>query len=315
MNKILDPQPSTSYKSSSDSEHSVTYYDTDRSQSQESEDESFPPSIYKKIKSHKKKDLDPEIVFNETDVPELYSAHTHISAPINKNSKFSINISDKVVSLLKGVQQSNLSPEKFDIDTEDKQFDEILSHVNNSHSVSKIPEDCFRISSSSRSAIQAAYRTISKHQIIIKSNLFNLETIKDKFYTDNKSEAQNLIKAFITPIDIQISLLHDSIRKLRAVAVPRFIPNHIRRNLISAPIIPHQIWNISPQLINKINQSRTEYQRKSNYKTTHIPRTTRPFQYRGRPNDRRSRPQRKNSGFNGKRTNENRSDKNSQERN
>ena len=285
--------------------------ETDSEELNESENSYNAETGFVKMTPIKGKNIEPTIRFKMEEVPKFYSDNLKISPPSTKNGKFTVNMSDEVISIIKGVQISGSSMERYDVLSEDNSINDILSHANASFTVSKVPEDCFKISSYNRVQVQAAYRALSRDQNTLKSLMFTAELFRNQYNTKDESTAQTMIKTFIHPVINHMASLEDSIRRLRAAAIPRFIPLSIKRELISAPIIPNQIWNIPPQLISRIQASRTEYIRKSKFRSSQNIRQSKPFSNRGRFFDRRIRPQRRS----GQNSQTNRRSRNDQDRN
>ena len=260
------------------------------------EDNFLSQSIYQNTPIKTEKNINPKIIFNKTEIPNIYTKNASIEPPITKYGKFTVKMSNEITSLFKGLQHSTVTPAKFDVSSQDSQVNNLLNHVNAKYSAIDVPDDCFRIPSTAKPALQSAYRTLSRHQQILKSLILHAEMIKNKFNSESEDEAQELIKIFIQPIEAQITNIHESIRRIRSICLPRYIPTFIKRSIISAPIEPGNLWNISNQIQVKINAARQEFSKKlqtkrnSSYQSSQ-PRETRPFQTRGRGFDRRPRSQ------------------------
>ena len=55
-------------------------------------------------------------------------------------------------------------------------------------------------------------------------------------------------------------VVHDIIKRIRSIAIPSFLPIAIKTTLKSVPILPGKIWNISNQLISRIQSQKTNLQ-------------------------------------------------------
>ena len=259
--------------------------------------EEFPTNdIYQDVYTCKDRNIAPRIVFSKQEIPKIYN-QTRVGPPSTKNANFSIQLSDNIVSLIKGIKQTHVPPPKFDIKSGDSYFNQVLSHANSKFMATEVPDDCFRIAASSRLALSFSYKQLNRQQTILKSLVLHAELIKDQFLTDDRAAAEELIKIYILPIDSQIESIQDTIRKIRMIALPRFIPASIKKTIIAAPILPDKIWNISTQIQNKIQSSRAEFYKRNTFKTSTPHRESRPFQTRGRSFDRRARPQRRGGSF------------------
>ena len=129
-------------------------------------------------------------------------------------------------------------------------------------------------------------------QEVLKALLLHAELNIPNFDLNVESQAKDLIKTFIQPIEVQISTIHDIIKRIRSIAIPSFLPIAIKKTLKSAPILPGKIWNISNQLISRIQSQKTE-----TYKPNKLFPSYRPFQIRGHFSDRRGRSQKRGSLF------------------
>ena len=288
--KTSDPKPSCSFSNPEEEEieeEEDTNLDFNVSEEEFvfSEDESEKNVCSKNKK--KKFTVAPTVIFSPENVPKLISDNMEVSSPLTKNSCYSINISNKTIGLLKGHMENPMSSEKFDIKTKDSEMLEIFSHFNSKFPVADIPDNCFSLSPTIRLPLKAIYRTLHKQQQVLKALFLHVELNIDNFNVKNEKKAKELVKAFIQPIDIQISLIHDTIKKIRAIATPNFLPASIKKTLRSAPILPGKIWNISSQMVSRIQTQKTESYK--SFKNNSF----KPFQNRGRFSDRRGRPQRR----------------------
>ena len=304
INPILsgEPQPSTSIQHDDfDMDHDEDYYDYADANTEadfiEDEEEILSQNLFKEVQSNSEVNLKPKIMFCQNDIPKIYSEISKVTSPVSQTGNFSIKVSDHIICLLKGIKKHQGSAQKFDIISRDTDYNNIFSHVNSKFAATEVPEDCFRISVSARPALTNAYKTLAKNQMILKNLILHAEMAQDKFSTKDNKEAQELIKIFIIPIEAQLENIHDCIRRIRSIALPRFIPLSLKRTIISAPIIPSKIWNIPPQIQGRIHAARADYARRFNPKPNSSSRETRFFPTRGRFFDRRSRPQRRGGPF------------------
>ena len=256
--------------------------------------------IYQSAPAKAEKNLTPKFIFKKTQVHEIYSSIASISPPTSKYSSFTLNISNRISRLIKGIQEHPTNPTKFDIVSQDSTLNKIFDHANTKYVASDIPEDCFKIPTAARSSLQNAYKALSRHQQSLKSAVLAAELAKDKFKTEDDQEAQELVRIYILPIENQIINIHETIRRIRAISIPKYIPPSIKKNLIAAPILPNSIWNISSQMQNRISSTRNDFFKKLSFKRQsnyYEQRDSRPFSSRGRGFDRRSRPQSKGGPF------------------
>ena len=137
--------------------------------------------------------------------------------PITKNSSFSVNISNNTMGLIKGQLENPISLEKFDIKTRDPEMSDIFSHINSRFSVHEIPDNCFSISPSSRYPLKNAYKMLSKQQEVLNAFFLYAELNIINFDIKIESQAKDLLKTFIHPIDIQISTIQDIINFLEVL--------------------------------------------------------------------------------------------------
>ena len=241
-------------------------------------------------------------IFQKAEVPEYYSSIAKTGPPKTKYGKFTLQISNKIISLIKGIEESSIIPAKFDVDCNDSFFNDLLAHVNAKYSASNIPEDCFRIPTTARSSLQIAYKSLARAQQTLKILIMHAEAVKDQFETEDDQKAHDLVRLYILPIQNQIESVHEQIRRIRAISLPKYIPPFLKKVVIAAPINPGNIWSISNQTQAKINSARVEFSRKLQFKrappnTFNQPRESRPFQSRGRFQDRRARPQGRGGHF------------------
>ena len=159
-------------------------------------------------------------------------------------------------------------------------------------SVHNIPDNCFQIFPSSRYPLKNAYKMLSKQQEVLKALFLHAELNIINFDIKIESQAKDLLKTFIHPIDIQISTIQDINRRIGSIASPSFLPMAIKKTLKSAPILPGKIWNISNQMISRIQSQKTE-----KYKPNKFSPSYRPFHICGRFSDCRSRSQRRGGHF------------------
>ena len=239
--------------------------------------------------------LRPRIIFNPAQIPLIFSESAQISAPTTKNGNFTYTVDDQLVSIYKGMLRNPPNPHKLDLKSKDIAFNNLLSHTNSKANAQDVPENCSKIASSSKPALNAAYRFLSRQQRILKNLIVHAQRNMGIFETEDMEKAEEAIKVYIQPIEDQFENINDAIQRIRALAIPKFIPTHIKRMLITAPILPGKIWNISSSLQNQIQTARTEYSKKFHFKT-HPYRESRPFPSRGRFQYRRARPQRR-GGF------------------
>ena len=129
-------------------------------------------------------------------------------------------------------------------------------------------------------------------QEVLKALLLHAELNIPNFDLNVESQAKDLIKTFIQPIEVQISTIHDIIKRIRSITILSFLPIAIKKTLKSAPIFPGKIWNISNQLISRIQSQKTE-----TYKPNKLFPSYCPFQIRGLFSDRRGRSQRQGNLF------------------
>ena len=259
-------------------------------------EELLSQDIYQDVYTCKDRNIAPKIIFSKQEIPKIYN-QIRVGPPSTKNANFSIQLSDNIVSLIKGIKQTHVPSPKFDIKSGDSYFNQILSHANSRFMATEVPEDCFRIAATSRLALSFTYKQLNRQQSILKALVLHAELIKEQFLTEDRAEAEELIKVYILPIEAQIETIHDTIRKIRMIALPRFIPANIKKTIIAAPILPDKIWNISTQIQNKIQSSRSEFYKRNSIRTSTPHRESRPFQSRGRSFDRRARPQRRGGPF------------------
>ena len=139
-------------------------------------------------------------IFQKAEVPSYYTNFAETGPPKTKYGKFTLQISNKIISLLKGIQDSSITPTKFDLDCKDNFFNEILTHINAKYSATNIPEDCFRLPSTARSSLQIAYKSLSRAQQTLKVLFMHAEAIKEQFETENDQEAHELVRMYILPI-------------------------------------------------------------------------------------------------------------------
>ena len=252
-------------------------------------------SVYEDIYSGKEESLAAQVIFNTKEIPKLL-ANSKIVPPSTKNGQFSLCISDRITCLTKGSKQSNLAFPRFDVKSRDTTFNQFLSHANSRFLATEVPDDCFRIASITRPSLAVAYKSLARQQTVLKSLLVHAELVIDQFQSADKDQAQELSKIYILPIDAQIEQINETIRKIRAIALPKFLPPSLKKSIISASILPDKIWNIAPHIQSQIHSARTEYTKRQFPKPT-TSRDSRPFQQRGRTFDRRARPQRRGGFF------------------
>ena len=214
-----------------------------------------------------------------------------VSQPLTKYSSFSINISDNTISLVKRQMENPIATDKFDI-TRDSEMSDIFSHVNSRFSIYDIPENCFSVSPSNRFHLKNVYKMLNKQQEVLKALLLHAELNIPNFDLKVESQAKDLMKTFIKPINIQISTIHDTIKRIRSISLPSFLPPSIKKTLKSALILPGKIWNISKQLISRIQSQKSE-----TFKSNKFFSSYRPFQFRGRFSDRRGQSQKRGGPF------------------
>ena len=133
---------------------------------------------------------------------------------------------------------------------------------------------------------------LSKQQEVLKALFLHAELNIPNFDLNIESQAKDLLKTFIHPIDIQISDIQDIIKRIRSIAIPSFLPITIKKTLKAAPILPGKIWNISKQLISRIQSQKSE-----TFKSNKFFSSYRPFQFRGRFSDRRGQSQKRGGPF------------------
>ena len=169
---------------------------------------------------------------------------------------------------------------------------DIFSHVNSRFSIYDIPENCFSVSPSSRFQLKNVYKMLNKQQEVLKALLLHAELNILNFDLKVESQAKDLMKTFINPINIQISTIQETIKRIRSIALPSSLSLSIKKTLKLAPILPGKIWNISNQLISRIQSQKSESLKSNKFFPTY-----RPFQIRGRFSDRRGRSQRRRGPF------------------
>ena len=280
----------------------------------ETEKEVLSRKVFEDSHSETEVQLKPKVMYNFDEVPKIYSEMASTSAPTSESGNFSIRVSDHLICILKGLKRHQSMAQRFDLVTRDSDYKDIFSHANSKFAATDIPDDCFKIAASARPALAVAYKALARNQMILKNNVLHAEMVQDKFKTEDSKEAQELIKIFISPIDGAIENIHDCIRRIRSIALPRFIPLALKKSLIAAPIIPYKIWNISQQSQSRILAARSEYMKKFNPRTSTPARENWLFQTRGRFFDRRGRPQRRGGPyrrrFTGAKTEKSNADKN-----
>ena len=180
-------------------------------------------------------------MFCQNDIPKIYSEIAKVTSPTSQTGNFLIKVSDHIICLLKGIKQYQGTAQKFDIISRGSDYNNLFSHVNSKFAATDVPEDCFRISASARPGLTIAYKALAKNHMILRNLILHAEMAHDKFSTKDNKEAQELIKIFITPIEAQLENVHDCIRRIRNIALPRFIPLFLKRAITSAPIIPSRI--------------------------------------------------------------------------
>ena len=284
----IDPEPSLA-----DRHHDSydDYYGEEDLEYLNSGEELISEDVYQEIYSGKDDSLTAQVIFDTKEVPHLL-ANSRIAPPSTKNGNFSICFSDRIICLAKGIKQSNLAFPRFDAKSRDTAFNRLLSHVNSKYLVTDVPDDCFRIATNTRTPLAATYKTLSRQQTVLKSLLIHAELMIDQFQSADKNRAQELTKLYILPIDAQIENINDTLRRIRSIALPKFLPLPLRRAITYADILPEKIWNIPPHLQSQILTARTEYSKRL-YSRPSTSRDPRPFQQRGRTSDRRARPQRR----------------------
>ena len=167
---------------------------------------------------------------------------------------------DNIISLIKDIKQSHISPKRFDVSRSgDSYLNQVLSHVNSKFLATEIPKDYFRIAATSRLALSFTYKQLNRQKMILKALMLHAELVKDQFLTEDKSEAQELIKLYILLIDAQIESMHDTIRKIRSIVLLKFIPMSLKKIIVAAPILSDKIWKLSPHMQIKIWAARSEY--------------------------------------------------------
>ena len=292
---IDNPRASCSFSNSETVNQNLEENSISDNYESEAEDFSSEEEIIKSEQNKskmKKFHVAPKIIFSPENVPKLIAEHMKISQPITKNSSFSVHISNNTIGLLKGQMENPITINKFDIKTQDSEMSEIFSHINSKFSVYDIPENCFSVSPSNKFTLKNVYKNLGKQQEVLKALLIHAELNISNFNLKVESQAKDLLKTFIHPIDIQISTIHDTIRRIRSIAIPSYLPLTIKKSLKSAPILPGKLWNISSNLI-----SRIQSQKPDTFKTNKVLSSYRPFPIRGRLSDRRGRPQRRGGLF------------------
>ena len=71
--------------------------------------------IYQSAPAKAEKILTPKFIFKKTQVREIYSSISSISPPTSKYSSFTLNISNRISRLIKGIREHPTNPTKFDI--------------------------------------------------------------------------------------------------------------------------------------------------------------------------------------------------------
>ena len=270
----------------------------------EDEDEDYPDveevqslNLFQDEVFTEETNLTPKIFFKPTDTPKIYTESAQITAPVTKNGNFTYAVDDKLVRIFKGMQRNSPSPQKIDMRSKDAYFNTILSHANTKANAQDIPENCFRIATSARPALSAAYRVLARQQMLLKNLIIHAQRNLTEFNNENTKEVEELIKVYFHPIEAQVENVHDSIRKIRALSLPKFIPATLKKTIVTAPILAEKIWNIPSTIQNKIQAARADFNRRTYPRSSGLTRESRPFQSRGRFQDRRARPQRRGGYF------------------